>query len=85
MQRLILVIEDEKPILDILRFNLEKEGYKVIEAADGQEGLNLALSKEPDLILLDVMLPTLDGFAVCRKIREKSNVPILMLTARERG
>ena len=83
MQRLILVIDDEKPIVDILRFNLEKEGYKVIEALDGAEGLNLALTKEPDLILLDVMLPKMDGFEVCRKVREKSGVPILMLTARE--
>ncbi len=83
MQRLILVVDDEKPIVDILRFNLEKEGYKVIEALDGAEGLNLALTKEPDLILLDVMLPKMDGFEVCRKVREKSGVPILMLTARE--
>ncbi len=83
MQRLILVIEDEKPIVDILKFNLEKEGYKVVSAMDGEEGLKLALSKEPDLILLDVMLPLMDGFSVCRKVREKSNVPILMLTARE--
>ncbi|MBR5218120.1 MAG: response regulator transcription factor [Clostridia bacterium] len=83
MQRLILVVDDERPIVDILRFNLEKEGYKVIEALDGAEGLNLALTKEPDLILLDVMLPRMDGFEVCRKVREKSGVPILMLTARE--
>lgn len=83
MQRLILVVDDEKPIVDILRFNLEKEGYKVAEALDGEEGLNLAFSKEPDLILLDVMLPKMDGFEVCRKVREKSSVPILMLTARE--
>lgn len=83
MQKLILVVEDEKPIVDILKFNLVKNGYKVIEAYDGDEGLKLAMSKEPDLILLDVMLPGLDGFGVCRRIREKSSVPIIMLTARE--
>ena len=83
MQKLILVVEDEKPIVDILKFNLVKNGYKVIEAYDGDEGLKLAISKEPDLILLDVMLPGLDGFGVCRRIREKSNIPIIMLTARE--
>lgn len=83
MQKLILVVEDEKPIVDILKFNLVKNGYKVIEAYDGDEGLKLAMSKEPDLILLDVMLPGLDGFGVCRRVREKSNVPIIMLTARE--
>ena len=82
MQRLILIIEDEKPIVDILKFNLEKEGYKVMYALDGEEGLTLALTKAPDLILLDVMLPKLDGYDVCRRVREKSAVPILMLTAR---
>ncbi len=83
MERLILVVDDEKPIVDILTFNLQKDGYKVISALDGPSGLNLALSKKPDLVLLDVMLPGMDGFEVCRKIREQSNVPILMLTARE--
>ena len=83
MQKLILIIEDEQPIVDILKFNLVKDGYKVIEALDGEEGLRMALTKEPDLILLDVMLPGLDGFGVCRKVREKSSVPIIMLTARE--
>ncbi|MBQ7036530.1 MAG: response regulator transcription factor [Clostridia bacterium] len=83
MQRLILIIEDEKPIVDILKFNLERENYKVIYAMDGEEGLSLALSKAPDLILLDVMLPGMDGFDVCRRVREKSTVPILMLTARD--
>lgn len=83
MERLILVVDDERPIVDILKFNLERENYKVIEALDGETGLELALTRDPDLILLDVMLPGLDGFSVCRKIREKSSVPILMLTARE--
>lgn len=83
MQQLILIVEDEQPIVDILKFNLEKNDYRVIEALDGNEGLRLALSENPDLVLLDVMLPGLDGFGVCRKIREKSSVPIIMLTARD--
>lgn len=82
-QRSILVIEDEQPIIEILSFNLQKEGYQVYEAMDGAQGLELALSKQPDLILLDVMLPSLDGFEICKRVREKSSVPIIMLTARE--
>ncbi len=83
MERVVLVVDDEKPILDILRFNLEKEGFKVLGAGDGEMGLNLALTENPDLILLDIMLPKMDGFDVCKRIREKSNVPIIMITARE--
>ena len=79
----VLIIEDEKPISDIVRFNLTKEGFETETAYDGGEGLELALTSDPDLILLDVMLPTLDGFEICKKIREKSNVPIIMLTAKE--
>lgn len=82
-QRTVLVIDDEQPIVEILKFNLTKEGYSVLEAYDGATGLELALTKNPDLILLDVMLPRMDGFEVCRKIREKSSVPVIMLTARE--
>lgn len=83
MDNLILVVDDEKPIVDILKVNLIKSGYRVIEAYDGEEAVNKALSEEPDLILLDVMLPKQDGFSVCKKIRETSSVPIIMLTARE--
>lgn len=79
----ILVVDDEKPIVDILVFNLKKDGYEILEAYDGETALKLALEEKPDLVLLDVMLPKMDGFTVCRKIREQSNVPILMLTARE--
>lgn len=79
----VLIIEDEQPIVDILKFNLAKEGYDTLEALDGVTGLELALSEEPDLVLLDVMLPGMDGFEVCRKIRERSAVPVIMLTARE--
>ena len=83
MEKVILIVDDEKPIVDILKFNLEKEGFKVIYAHDGEMGLKLAYDENPDLILLDIMLPKMDGFDVCKKVREKSNVPIIMITARE--
>ncbi len=83
MENKILVVDDERPIVEILKINLEKNGYKVICAFDGETAAEKALADEPDLILLDVMLPKLDGFTVCKKIREKSSVPIIMLTARE--
>ncbi len=79
----ILIIEDEASISDIIKFNLVKEGYSVETAYDGKEGLEKALSCGCDLILLDIMLPLMDGFEVCKRVREKSNVPILMLTAKE--
>ncbi len=78
----ILVVEDEKPIAEILKVNLTKNGYKVLTAYDGEEALNLALTAEPELILLDVMLPKMDGFTVCKKVRETMSTPIIMLTAR---
>lgn len=83
MAKNILIVEDEKPIAEIIKFNLEKEDYKVSVAYNGEDGLNKAITFNPDLILLDIMLPKLDGFQVCRKIRETSMVPILMLTAKE--
>lgn len=79
----ILIIEDEAPISNIIKFNLKKEGYEVETAFDGGEGLKKALKEDIDLILLDIMLPVMDGFEVCKQVREKSNVPILMLTAKE--
>ncbi len=78
----ILVVDDEASIVNIISFNLKKEGYEVITASDGETGLELALSEKPDLVLLDIMMPQMDGYEVCRKIREKSTVPIIMLTAR---
>ncbi len=78
----VLVVDDESSIVNIISYNLKKEGYEVITAEDGEEGLELALSEKPDLILLDIMMPKMDGYEVCRKVREKSNVPIIMLTAR---
>lgn len=83
MKRRILIVEDEQNIVDILKFNLHKEGFETLEAHDGQQGLELAEREKPDLILLDLMLPEMDGFTVCRRIRQHSQVPILMLTARE--
>lgn len=83
MERSILVVEDEKAIADILVFNLQREGYQTLVAYDGEAGLALALKEMPSLILLDVMLPTMDGFTVCQKIRAHHDTPIIMLTARE--
>jgi len=79
----VLIIEDEKSISDIIKFNLSKEGFDVDTAFDGITGLTKALESNPDLVLLDVMLPSMDGFGVCKKIRETSMVPIIMLTAKE--
>lgn len=82
-KKTILIVDDEKPIVDILVYNLQKEGYSTIEANDGLTAVDVALSQKPDLILLDVMLPKMDGLTVCKKIRSTLNVPILMLTARD--
>ena len=82
MDRKILIVDDEKNIADIIAFNLKKEGYQVIKAGDGEEGVKMALEENPDLILLDIMMPKMDGYEACKKIREKKNTPIIMLTAR---
>lgn len=79
----VLVVEDEKSISDIIKFNLEKEGFEVLTSYDGEDALTKAKTLDPDLVLLDVMLPKLDGFSVCKQIRETSTVPIIMLTAKE--
>ena len=84
MSKRILIVEDEKNIVDILSFNLSKEGYETLEAYDGDAGLQLALEQDPDLILLDLMLPKRSGFDVCRSLRAAGhNTPVIMLTARE--
>ena len=84
MSKTVLIVEDEQNIVDILSFNLGREGYDTLEAYDGATGLQLALEHNPDLILLDLMLPEMNGFDVCRQIRQAGySVPILMLTARE--
>ena len=79
----ILLVEDEPTLSETLRYNLEREGYSVLTAADGVNGLELARREQPDLLILDIMLPRLDGFSVCRILRQESDVPILMLTARQ--
>ena len=83
-KKTVLIVEDEKNIVDIVRFNLQREGYATLEAYDGEAGLALAREKKPDLILLDVMMPKMMGFDVCRALRgEGDNVPVIILTARE--
>ena len=82
MSKRALIIEDDANIAELLRLYLEKDGFDVIKAADGGTGVRLALSENPDVILLDIMLPVLDGWQVCRKVRETSKVPIIMLTAK---
>ena len=80
----ILIVEDARALVDILKFNLAREGYETLEALDGEAGLQLGLTGDPDLILLDVMLPKMNGFDICAKLRDAgSTVPIIMLTARE--
>ena len=84
MGKKVLIVEDEQNMVDILSFNLSRDGYDTLEAYDGPTGLQLALEQNPDLVLLDLMLPGMDGFDVCKKIRESgSAIPIIMLTARE--
>ena len=83
MKKRVLIVEDEKNIVDILSFNLVREGYETLEAYDGETGLQLALEQNPDLILLDLMLPKRSGFDVCKAFREQNrSAPVLMLTAR---
>lgn len=78
----ILLVDDEKTLVKALKFNLEKEGFQVEEAFDGEEALKKAFEVNPDIIILDLMLPGLDGFEVCREIRKKKEIPIIMLTAK---
>ena len=83
-KKTVLIVEDEKNIVDILRFNLQREGYETLEAFDGEAGLQMARTRHPDIILLDVMLPKMNGFDVCRTLRAGgSSVPVIILTARE--
>ena len=82
-KKTILIVDDEEPIVNLLEYNLQKEGYNTIEANDGQMGIEMAFSKKPDLILLDIMLPKVDGLTVCKKIRNSLNIPIIMISARD--
>ncbi len=79
----ILIVDDEPPIIDVLRYNLQNSRYDVLIAWDGEQALALARSEQPDLIILDLMLPKLDGIEVCRMLRRESDVPIIMLTAKD--
>lgn len=79
----ILAVDDESSIIDLLKFNIEKEGFSFISASDGEDGLNKVINEKPDLVLLDVMLPKMDGLTVCKKIRQENiNIPVIMLSAR---
>ena len=83
MSSRILVVDDERPIADIIKYNLEKEGYKVFIAEDGKQAIDATYDHKPELIILDIMLPVMDGFTVCKKLRENISTPIIMLTAKE--
>lgn len=83
-KKTVLIVEDEKNIVDIIRFNLQREGYSTLEAYDGEAGLAAVKEHNPDLVLLDVMMPKMTGFEVCKTLRDSgSNVPVIILTARE--
>ena len=85
-EKTVLVVEDEKNIVDILRFNLERKGYRVIEAYDGEEGLRMARTEKPDLILLDIRMMPKDGFETLQEIRameDRADIPVIMLTGVE--
>ncbi|MCJ7567815.1 MAG: response regulator transcription factor [Anaerolineales bacterium] len=82
-QHTILVVDDEPSIIDILRYNLEKANFSVLVARNGEQAIQLAQARRPDLIVLDLMLPGIDGLEVCRSLRKEDNIPIIMLTARD--
>lgn len=79
----VLIVDDEQAIIDVLVYNLKKEGYETLEATDGITAVNIALEEKPDLMLLDIMLPKLDGLSVCKRVKNHLNIPILMLTAKD--
>ena len=81
-KKTILIVDDEQPIIDMLVYNLEKEGYNTLEATDGEKAVDIALNNTPDLIILDIMIPKMDGLSVCKRIRHTLNVPIIMLSAK---
>lgn len=82
-KKTILIVDDEKTIVDMLKYNLQKEGYNTLEANDGEQAVEIALKRKPNLVLLDIMLPKMDGLTVCKKIRQTLNIPILMLSAKD--
>lgn len=82
-RRKLLIVEDEKDLVRLLIYNFEKEGYNVLSAYDGEEGLEVARTQKPDIILLDIMMPKMDGYTFCRELRRTSDIPILFLTAKK--
>ena len=82
-KKVVLIVDDEQTIVDMLRYNLVKEGYKTLEANDGETAVAIALEQKPNLVLLDIMLPKMDGLTVCKRIRQTLNIPILMISARD--
>lgn len=82
-KKTILIVDDEKTIVDMLVYNLQKEGYHTLEANDGEEAVRIALEEKPNLVLLDIMLPKMDGLAVCKRIRQTLNIPIIMISAKD--
>ena len=82
-KKTILIVDDEKTIVEMLVYNLQREGYNTLEASDGEEAVKIALNEKPDLVLLDIMLPKLDGLAVCKRIRQYMSIPILMISAKD--
>ncbi len=82
-KKTILIVDDEKTIVDMLVYNLQKEGYNTLEAGDGEKAVEIALNEKPDLVLLDIMLPKMDGLAVCKRIRQSLTIPILMISAKD--
>ena len=83
MSKKVLIVDDEKAIVDILNHNLKREGYETVQAYDGEEAIEKMKEEKPDLVLLDVMLPKMDGFSVCKTIRQSTNIPVIMVTAKE--
>ena len=82
MRAKVLVVDDEQDILDLVRYHLEREGYQVVGCRDGKSALDLVDREKPDLVVLDLLMPGVDGFEVCRRLRRESSIPIVMLTAK---
>ena len=82
-KKTILIVDDERTIVDMLVYNLQREGYNTLEAEDGETAVSIALNEKPDLVLLDIMLPKMDGLAVCKRIRQYLTIPILMISAKD--
>ena len=82
-KKTVLVVDDERPIIDVIVYNLNKQGYQTLEAEDGIQALEIAMKEKPDLMLLDIMLPKMDGLTVCKRIKQSLNIPVLMISAKD--